>query len=86
MEVMFPRLRAVFDPNRKSDIRYGGAVVLKRVWDYMDCDSLILSVGIEKRSRIPANSLAFNYVLKPLMEVGSIKRVNINHIKYILLN
>ena len=76
MDVIFPRLKAFFDPDRKSDTKYGGAVVLKRMWDYMNCNGLILSAGIQKRSGIPASSLAFNYVLKPLMEVGSTKRVN----------
>ena len=76
MEVIFPRLKAAFDPNRKSDTRYGGAVVLKRMWDYVNCDGLILSAGIQKRSGIPANSLAFNYVLKPQMDAESISRTN----------
>jgi len=76
MEVIFPRLKAAFDPNRKSDTKYGGAVVLKRMWDYLNCEGLLSSAGIQKRSGIPTNGLAFNYVLKPLMDARSIKRVN----------
>jgi len=76
MEVMFPGLKAFFDPDRKCDTKYGGTIVLKRVWDYLNCDSFILSAGIQKRSGIPASSLAFSYVLKPLMDAGSISRTN----------
>ena len=76
MKGFFPRLRAFFDPGRKGDTRYGGTVLLKRVWDYMDCDGLLSSAGIQKRSGIPASCLAFSYVLKPLMDAGSISRAN----------
>jgi len=69
-------LEAVYDPDRKSDTRYGGAIVLKRMWDYLDCDRLLHSAGIRKRSGVPAGCLAFNYVLKPMMDAGSIKRAN----------
>ena len=41
MKRAFPRLRAVFDPNRKNDSKYGGAVVLKRAWDYLNCNGLL---------------------------------------------
>ena len=51
MKRAFPRLRAVFDPNRKNDSNYGGAVVLKRAWDYLNCNGLLLSAGIQKRLR-----------------------------------
>ena len=73
---MFPGLKAFFDSDRKSDTRYGGVVVLKRMWGYLNCDGLLSSAGIRKRSGIPTSSLAFNYVLKPLMDAVSIKRVN----------
>jgi len=76
MKRAFPRLRAVFDPNRKNDSKYGGAVVLKRAWYYLNCNGLLLSAGIPKRSGVPANCLAFNYALKPLMDAGSISRTN----------
>lgn len=76
MKGSFPRLRAVFNPNRKNDTKYGGAVVLKRAWDYLNCNDLLLSSGIQKRSGVPANCLTFNYVLKPLMDAGSISRTN----------
>jgi len=69
-------LKAIFDPDRKNDTRYGGTVVLKGVWDYLNCDDLLSSAGIEKRSGIPAGCLAFNYVLKPLMDAGSISRTS----------
>lgn len=76
MKETFPRLEAIYDPNRKNDTRYGGVIILKRMWDYLDCDRLILSAGIRKRSGVPAGCLAFNYVLKPMMDAGSIKRAN----------
>jgi hypothetical protein len=76
MKGTFPRLEAIYDPNRKNDTRYGGVIILKRMWDYLDCDHLISSAGIRKRSGVPAGCLAFNYVLKPMMDAGSIKRVN----------
>ena len=76
MKGLFPRLEAIYDPDRKNDTRYGGAIILKRMWDYLDCDRLIHSAGIQKRSGVPASCLAFNYVLKPMMDAGSIKRVN----------
>ena len=76
MKGTFPRLEAIYDPNRKNDTRYGGAIILKRMWDYLDCDRLISSAGIRKRSGVPAGCLAFNYVLKPMMDAGSIKRAN----------
>jgi len=69
-------LEAIYDPDRESDTRYGGVTILKRVWDYLDCDRLISSAGIRKRSGVPAGCLAFNYVLKPIIAAGSIKRVN----------
>jgi len=69
-------LKAIFDPYRKDDTRYGGTVVVKRAWDYMGCDGLLSSAGIRKRSGVPASCLAFSYVLKPLMDAGSISRVN----------
>jgi hypothetical protein len=69
-------LEAIYDPNRKNDTRYGGVIILKRMWDYLDCDRLISSAGIRKRSGVPADCLAFNYVLKPMMDAGSIKRAN----------
>ncbi len=76
MKGTFPRLEAIYDPNRKNDTRYGGTIILKRIWDYLDCDRLISSAGIRKRSGVPAGCLAFNYVLKPMMDAGSIKRAN----------
>lgn len=76
MKGLFSRLKTVFDPKRKDDTKYGGTVVLKRVWDYLNCDELLLSAGIRKRSGIPANCLAFNYVLMPLMDAESISRTN----------
>lgn len=76
MKGTFPRLEAIYDPNRKNDTRYGGVIILKRMWDYLDCDRLISSAGIRKRSGVPAGCLAFNYVLKPMMDAGSIKRAN----------
>jgi hypothetical protein len=76
MKGIFPRLEAIYDPNRKNDTRYGGVIILKRMWDYLDCDRLISSAGIRKRSGVPAGCLAFNYVLKPMMDAGSIKRAN----------
>jgi hypothetical protein len=76
MKGLFPRLEAIYDPDRKNDTRYGGAIILKRMWDYLDCDRLIHSAGIQKRSGVPASCLAFNYVLKPMMDAGSIKRAN----------
>ena len=76
MKRLFPKLKSVFDPNRKNDTKYGGTVVLKRAWDYLNCNGLLLSAGIEKRSGVPAGCLAFNYVLKPLMDAGSISRTN----------
>ena len=76
MKGTFPRLEAIYDPNRKNDTRYGGVIILKRMWDYLDCDHLISSAGIRKRSGVPAGCLAFNYVLKPMMDAGSIKRAN----------
>jgi hypothetical protein len=76
MKRLFPRLKSVFDPDRKNDTRYGGTVVVKRAWDYMGCDGLLSSAGIRKRSGIPASCLAFSYVLKPLMDAGSISRAN----------
>lgn len=76
MKRIFPRLEAIYDPNRKNDTRYGGVIILKRMWDYLDCDRLISSAGIRKRSGVPADCLAFNYVLKPMMDAGSIKRAN----------
>ena len=69
-------MEAIYDPNRKNDTRYGGAIILKRMWDYLDCDRLLHSAGIQKRSGVPASCLAFNYVLKPMMDAGSIKRAN----------
>jgi hypothetical protein len=69
-------LEAIYDPNRKNDTRYGGVIILKRMWDYLDCDRLISSAGIRKRSGVPTGCLAFNYVLKPMMDAGSIKRAN----------
>jgi len=69
-------LKAIFDPYRKNDTRYGGTVILKGLWDYLNCDDLLSSAGIQKRSGIPASCLAFNYVLKPLMDAGSINRTN----------
>jgi len=69
-------LEAIYDPDRKNDTRYGGAIILKRMWDYLDCDRLLHSAGIQKRSGVPASCLAFNYVLKPMMDAGSIKRAN----------
>lgn len=76
MKGTFPRLEAIYDPNRKNDTRYGGVIILKRMWDYLDCDRLISSAGIRKRSGVPVGCLAFNYVLKPMMDAGSIKRAN----------
>lgn len=76
MKEPFPRFEAIYDPDRKNDTRYGGAIILKRMWDYLDCDRLIHSAGIQKRSGVPASCLAFNYVLKPMMDAGSIKRAN----------
>jgi hypothetical protein len=76
MKGLFPRLEAIYDPDRKNDTRYGGAIIMKRMWDYLDCDRLISSAGIQKRSGVPASCLAFNYVLKPMMDAGSIKRAN----------
>ena len=48
MKRAFPRLRAVFEPNRKNDSNYGGAVVLKSAWDYLNCKCLLLSAGISE--------------------------------------
>jgi len=76
MKGLLSRLKAVFDPTRTDDTKYGGTVVLKRVWDYLHCDSLLASAGIRKRSGIPADCLAFNYVLMPLMDARSISRTN----------
>jgi len=76
MKGLFPRLEAIYDPDRKNDTRYGGAIILKRMWDYLDCNRLLHSAGIQKRSGVPASCLAFNYVLKPMMDAGSIKRAN----------
>jgi len=76
MRGMFPRLEAIYDPDRRNDTRYGGAIIMKRMWDYLDCDRLIHSAGIRKRSGVPASCLASNYVLKPMMDAKSIKRVN----------
>ena len=76
MKGTFPRLEAIYDPNRKNDTKYGGVIILKRMWDYLDCDHLLSSAGIHKRSGVPAGCLAFNYVLKPMMDAGSIKRAN----------
>ena len=58
MGVMFPRLKSAFGSDRKSDTRYGGVVVLKCMWDYLNCDCLLLSAGIRKMSGISANRLA----------------------------
>lgn len=69
-------MKAIFDPDRKNDTVDGGTVVLRRMWDYLNCDGLLLSAGIRKRSGIPTSCLAFNYVLMPLMDAGSIKRTN----------
>ena len=33
MKEPFPRLETVYDPDRKKDTRYGGAVIVKRMWD-----------------------------------------------------
>jgi hypothetical protein len=76
MKEIFPKLETVYDPDRKSDTRYGGAIIVKRMWDYLDCDRLISSAGIQKRSEVPAGCLAFNYALKPMMDAGSIKRTS----------
>ena len=76
MKGTFPKLEAIYDPDRKNDTRYGGAIILKRMWDYLGCDRLLHSAGIRKRSGIPASCLAFNYALKPMMDAGSIKRTN----------
>ena len=76
MKGIFPRLEAIYDPDRKNDTRYGGAIILKRMWDYLNCDRLLHSAEIQKRSGVPAGCLAFNYVLKPMMDAGSIKRAN----------
>ena len=76
MKRLFPGLKAIFDPYRKNDTRYGGTVILKGLWDYLNCDDLLSSAGIQKRSGIPVSCLAFNYVLKPLMYAGSIDKAN----------
>ena len=76
MKEPFPKLEAVYNPDRKNDTRYGGAIILKRTWEYLDCDRLLQSAGIQKRSGVPAGSLVFNYALKPMMDAGSIKRTN----------
>ena len=72
----FPRLEAIYDPNRKNDTGYGGAITLKQMWDYLDCDRLLSSTGIQKRPGIPASCLALNYAVKATMGSGSIKRAN----------
>jgi hypothetical protein len=76
MEEIFPKLETIYDPDRQNDTMYGGAIIIKGMWDYLDCDSLLQSAGIQKRSGVPAGCLAFNYVLKPMMDAGSINRTN----------
>ena len=76
MKEPFPRLEAIYDPDRKNDTMYGGAIILKRTWDYLNCDRLLHTAGIQKRSGVPASCLAFNYTLKPMMDAGSINRTS----------
>ena len=76
MDGLLSTLETIYEPDRQNDTRYGGAVLVKNMWDYLDCDSLLQSAGIQKRSGVPANCLAFTYALKPMMDAGSINRAN----------
>jgi hypothetical protein len=76
MDGLLSTLETIYEPDRQNDTRYGGAVLVKNMWDYLDCDSLLQSAGIQKRSGVPASCLAFTYALKPMMDAGSINRAN----------
>jgi hypothetical protein len=76
MRKLFPKLETIYDPDRQRDTAYAGATVIKRMWDYLECDALLESAGITKRSGVPPSCLALTYTLKPMMNAPSIKRAN----------
>jgi len=49
---------------------------IKKAWDYLNCNQLLLQAGIRKRSGIPVNNLAFNYTTMPLIDAKSISKAS----------
>ena len=76
MRKLFPKLETIYDPERQNDTKYAGATVIKKMWDYLECDKLLETAGITKRSGVPPSCLALTYTLKPMMNAGSINRAN----------
>jgi hypothetical protein len=53
MRKLFPRIETIYEPARQNDTKYAGATVMKKMWDYLECDTIIEQAGITKRSGIP---------------------------------
>ncbi len=62
--------------SRSNNAQYAGILGVKRAWNHLNCNNLLLQSGIRKRSGIATNDLTFIYAAMLLTDAESISKTS----------